>query len=382
MDKLDIVLELCNSTLLKREKVEAPPLSAKELEELLFFAGKQGVLPMVMQQFAEAKMPDSETHIKIVDWSLKVELWKERFIQRVKRMRYMAKIFADEGIDVMFFKGATLSLLYPVPHWRMFSDIDFYLYGKSECGIKAMRQHKIENEEYYHHHTKASLKGVLLENHYDFFDRRNHKCNIILDDTLKMLAEKEGRSIKATFLDKDIKNAYVMTPTMNAIFLMRHMSAHFVSENIILRMLYDWILFLKRYAKEVDWTLVMGLYEASGMMEFVGIVQGLLVSHFALEFPECPVKPLLGKNTDKVWKSIANPSAHNPHKKKNLAFCFYEAKVFVNNRWKHRIVYPGESYTLLFIKYTIRDLTVYFKSLFHASHTSSPAKQITNSKKH
>ena len=68
------------------------------------------------------------------------------------------------------------------------------------------------------------MHGILLENHYDFVERQNHRQNLILDDELKKLANEEGRKIKALFLDSEIKNAYVMTPTMNAIFLMRHMS--------------------------------------------------------------------------------------------------------------------------------------------------------------
>ena len=143
-----------------------------------------------------------------------------------------------------------------------------------------------------------------------------------------------------------------MTPTMNAIFLMRHMSAHFVSESIPLRMLYDWILFLKHHAKDVDWERVERLYKVSGMMEFVGIVQGILSKYFIVEIPECPVKPLMGEKMEKVWNSIVSPLDANPYKKRNIVYYLYETKVFLKNRWKHQIVYPNESYFFLFMRYT------------------------------
>ena len=206
-----------------------------------------------------------------------------------------------------------------------------------------MARKGIENSAYYHHHTQASLNDVLLENHYDFVERVNHKCDIILDDALKMLAEKEGRNMLATFLGEDIKNAYVMTPTMNAVFLMRHMSAHFVSETISLRMLYDWALFLEKYGKSVDWPLVMNLYEQSGMTMFTEIIQRLLYSQLEFEWEDCPIACGNVEHAEMFWKSIIYPPKQDPYKGGTLRYYLYETKTFFANRWKHRIVYPGES---------------------------------------
>ena len=265
----------------------------------------------------------------------------------------MASMFAKEGIDILFMKGVTLAQLYPNPAWRVFSDIDYYLFGKSEQGIAILKKHGIENSAYYHHHTQASLNGVLLENHYDFVERVNHRCDIILDDALKALAVKEGRSVKASFLGNEITNAYVMTPTMNAIFLMRHMSAHFVGETIPLRMLYDWALFLKNHAKDVDWQLVIGLYDRSEMSEFAGLIQYLLKTKLSVEYVECPVFPFDEENAEKLWQSIVYPSEQDPYKKFSFRYYIFEAKSFLKNRWKHKIVYPGESYAWLFCKYAM-----------------------------
>ena len=32
-------------------------------------------------------------------------------------------------------------------------------------------------------------------------------------------------------------------------------------------------------------------------------------------------------------------------------FYLFETKTFFSNRWKHRLVYPGESFMMLFLKY-------------------------------
>lgn len=173
-----------------------------------------------------------------------------------------------------------------------------------------------------------------------------------MDDALKALAEKEGHSLRASFLGAEITNAYVMTPTMNAIFLMRHMSAHFVSETIPLRMLYDWALFLKHDGKRVDWEKVVELYDKSGMTEFAGIVQQLVKEKLGMDIDGCPVSCRNDEKTSKLWYSIVSPPERDPYEKYTLKYYLFETKTFLKNRWKHNLVYPGESYVMLFFKYT------------------------------
>lgn len=328
-----------------------PNLEAMDWNKVLSLAAEQGVLPVIAPLLTDLNLEDEASRMMMVQWYAIAQQNQQRYIIRLKAMQYLAKIFVQEGIDIMFMKGAALAQLYQEPTWRVFSDIDYYLFGKSEQGIAILKKFRIENSAYYHHHTQASLNGILLENHYDFVERVNHRCDLILDDALKTLAEKEGRTIKASFLGEETQNAYLMTPTMNAIFLMRHMSAHFVSETISLRMLYDWALFLKHHAKDVDWTLVDDLYDKSGMTEFVGLIQYLLKTKLGVKYAECPVFPFDEEKADKLWQSIIYSPEQDPYKKFCLKYYLYETRTFWKNRWKHQIVYPGESYAWLFCKY-------------------------------
>ena len=185
--------------------------------------------------------------------------------------------------------------------------------------------------------------------------------SVMLDDALKALAEKEGHSLRAQFMGEDVSNAYLMTPTMNAIFLIRHMSAHFVSETVSMRMLYDWALFLKKYAGDVDWGYVMPLYEQSGMMKFARIIMAILKEHLEFECTVCPVSLCNQEMADKVWESIINPPGTDPHDKFTLRYYLFEAKTFFANRWKHKLVYPGESFVGLFFKYVKLGLNMMLK---------------------
>lgn len=348
---VEIVVGLCNKVLLKREQPGLPEMTARDWDWMLTLASRQGVLPVITPLFADYEPGNERLRGILVKWYAVSLENHQRYQLRIYNMRELAKFFDEEGLDIMFMKGATLAQLYPKPEWRVFSDIDYYLYGKSEQGVEVMARHGIENSAYYHHHTQASLNNVLLENHYDFVERINHKCDVTLDDALKELAEKEGRALKADFLGKDVNNAFLMTPTMNAIFLMRHMSAHFVSETVPLRMLYDWALFLKKYAGEVDWNYVMTLYEKSGMTKFVGIIMAILKNHLEFECSLCPITLGNQNEADKVWRSIVKPPKPDPHSKFTLRYYLFETKTFFANRWKHKLVYPGESFFLLFFKY-------------------------------
>ena len=133
---------------------------------------------------------------------------------------------------------------------------------------------------------------------------------------------------------------------------MRHMSAHFVGESISLRILYDWALFLKKYVREVDWNYVMPLYEQSGMMRFAEIIMTILKTHMEFECKTCPVALGGREDAERVWESIIYPPKQDPYEKFSMRYYLFETKTFFGNRWKHKIVYPGESFLWLFLKYS------------------------------
>ena len=352
MERADVIVGICNDMLLKGTLPTLPVLSASEWGQTLEEASAQGVLPVVIGSMDNGQTAGgTQMGQQLLQWIGESLQNEQKYKIRLYVMQELATLFGKAGLNILFLKGASLAQLYPRPEWRVFSDVDYYLFGDSEKGIKMLAEQRIESSEYYHHHTQASLNGVLLENHYDFVERVNHKCDVAIDDTLKELAEKEGRSVKAAFLGEKTTNAYLMTPTMNAIFLMRHMSAHFVSETIPLRQLYDWALFLKKYAGEVDWGFVMPLYEQSGMTRFAGIIMAILKTHLEFECQACPVELGEPSVSDKVWESIIFPPEQDPYEKFSLRYYIFETKTFFANRWKHKLVYPEESFVGLFFKY-------------------------------
>lgn len=328
-------------------------LSASEQDEALCFAAKQGVISLVISILNQSdelqEIPD-----EMYPWVGIVLQIENDYRTRIATMKQLAGLFGTQGLDVMFLKGATLARFYPCHDWRPWSDIDYYMFGKAADSIRLLETIGVKTNEYYHHHTQSSLNGILIENHYDFFDRHNHKCNHLLDDAMKELAKSEGKSFPFVFDDApDIGNAYLMSPTMNAIFLVRHMSAHFVSETVTLRQLYDFALFLKAEGQKVDWQKVVELYKKSGMLQIAQVFVSIIDSKLgvALNKDECPLVAEKSPMVEKVWQSIISIEGGNPFKRYGFRYMVYEVKTFVKNRWKHSLVYPDESYARLFFIY-------------------------------
>lgn len=350
--RIQTIIEICNKSLFQHKSgwknVGFP--NVDELDRMLKIAGSQGILSAFMHGLLERDYQDEELRDIIITWYGVAEKSQRGYKKRIMVMENLAKVFKKAGLDVMFIKGATLAKYYPVPEWRMFSDIDFYLYGKYDEGLKVLKEIGVDFDERAHHHSTGSILDILLENHYDFVDRVNHKCNLLIDDELKKLAVEEGKNYPFTFEDMTIDNAFCMSPTMNAIFLIRHMSTHFASETIPLRMLYDWALFLKKDSENVDWNKVLHIYEKSGMDCFAGMIQGILEEKFHVTIAECPIKPIMDATTKRIWNSIIDSST-NTKKGKPMLGVVKEATTFFRNRWKYKVAFPQESFWRLCLSF-------------------------------
>ena len=313
--------------------------------EVLDLSVEQRVLPLVVSLFKTLPQDRIATGATAVRAYLISEQTVEDQKKRFEVLSRVAAIFAEGGLDVTFLKGATLATRYPEPELRFFGDIDYYLFGQTKRGEEILAEHGIWSRGYYHHHSQSALDGVLLENHYDFFDLENHRNNRVLDDALKAKAPKErvpfvvpGGTARG--------NTWRMSPTMEAVFLMRHMSAHFAASETELRQLYDWILLVREDGSLIDWWEVSRLYEASGMMRFAQIVSWIIREKLCVDLP-LPIPAEGGPLAERVWADIADSRSKNKFRRRSFRYYLREAQILLQNRWKYKLVYPGESFTAL-----------------------------------
>ena len=322
------------------------PCGNEEWEKILSLSAKQRVLPLVVSMFDVLPADRTATWTTAIEGRLMAEKLADKQRLRLELVPRLAALFRERKLDVMFIKGATLSLRYPAVELRFFGDLDFYLFGHAQEGAEVLTANGISNREYYHHHNQAVWEGVLLENHYDFVDLENHKSNRVLDEALKAMAVRERRPFSLP--GHTIGNAYRMSPTMEAVFLMRHMSAHFASGEMELRQLYDWILLVRDESGKIDWWEVCRLYEASGMMHFAGIVSWIIREKLSVDM-DLPIPLAEEADAERVWADICKPHKVNKFKKGSFRYNWVEAQELLRNRWKYRLVYPGESFAGLML---------------------------------
>lgn len=145
---------------------------------------------------------------------------------------------------------------------------------KGDSAIKEAYIIKVDNS--HHHHTTVMFEGQSVENHYDFINVYAHRSNERIEQTLKSWAMKDYK-----FLDNSI---VLPSDNFNAVFLLKHCAGHFASTGMKIRNLLDWLLFVERYGKFVEWGKVYEVYKNERLDRFAAILNAIGVR--MLNFPK------------------------------------------------------------------------------------------------
>lgn len=153
-------------------------------------------------------------------------------------------------------KGPDYSRYWPNPLDREYSDLDCWCMGDFDQSNKKAIEIGGEVEEAGYKHNHIRYKGLTIENHRYFTEFCDTEQGIKTEKLLKELASKETKNIGETNL---------LSPNANftALFMLRHAQLHFLAEGISMKHILDWLYFLRREEKNIDWKLV---YEAMDMM--------------------------------------------------------------------------------------------------------------------
>lgn len=312
-----------------------PTLDAQQWDSLFDQACQQNVAPQVCVAL-ERHIAQAPLDTKIKFATIKAQTASKYLLAR-RTLAELLQLFNAHGIDTMLLKGLTLSRLYPRPEERHFGDIDYYQYGRwREADTLVKSTYGIDVTNNTHHHSKFSLHGLLVENHYDFIARYGHRGNGKHERLLKSLA---GAKRRPHTLDGQ---ACLLPPeNLAAVFYLRHMAAHFSADRISLRHLLDWTLFCQHEGDEVDWNLVADTASRFGYLTFATAMEELCRRHLG----HTPRLPQQADATlaDRVLNEIlASPfeqtTLHTLTPLKRIAFKWHRRKAA---RWKHDICYAA-----------------------------------------
>lgn len=280
---------------------------------------------------------------------------EQKYISHLDAITKLASFYKQHGIPMMLLKGYGLSLNYPVPIHRPVGDIDVYLWGIWNIADEKVKEKLgIYVDNSHHHHSEFWFEGYLVEDHYDFVNVNSHFSNKKIESLFKQMADDKNKAVKHK-LDGNI--IYLPPTDFNVLFIIRHCACHFASEEMTLRQLLDWSLFVDKHHQEVDWCMFWNEAEKMGMTKFVLCIDDIAVKqlgfdgaifHTPHKFEKFPVRE--HDLVNRVFCDILHPEYDEKSENGTANYVWSRLKRWWHNRWKHKIVYSDSLISTFFVQ--------------------------------
>lgn len=302
-------------------------------------ADKQGLTAIIVdgiEQLPDTKHPPKEF---LLQWIGEVfQNYENRYKLYQRAIAELACWYNTHGYKMMVLKGYACSIDWPKPEHRPCGDIDIWLLGKQkEADALIAKEMDVKIDKSHHHHTVFYWKDFLVENHYDFDNIYARKSNREIEPLFKSLGKDASYLIEIYG-----ERVYLPSPNLNALFLIRHLAAHFVGSEINMRQVLDWAFFVEKHTKEVDWEWLDGMLVKFHMKELMSCINAICVEDLGFPigiFPEVRFVPEL---KERVLKDILDPEYTAASLRGFLPRLIYKYKRWQGNAWKQKMCY-GES---------------------------------------
>lgn len=311
-----------------------PDTNWDAVSKLAFQHGVGAIVFDGIQYCYDKKIPiDMGTQTKL-KWIGSVHQLEVEYQKQLDTIASLAKFYQKHGIRMMVLKGYGLSLNYPKPNHRPYSDLDIYLFGEQKRADRLVEEElgiKVDNS--HHHHTVFVYQGLTVENHYDFLNVYSHRSTKKIETYLKKLCYSEYRTIK-------VGGAEIYLPSTNfdALFVLRHMAVEFAATGMNLRQVIDWGLFIKNYHTVVRWHEFLPIVKGANMHYFLDAINYICYTYLGFDR-----KIFQGFGDDsygeRVFADLFDPENALPKQKGFIKYVASRLQNWWRNRWRHRIVY-------------------------------------------
>lgn len=325
-----------------------------EWSEVIRLAAAQGVLAIawdgLQKLIAEGKIPAEQqpSRDQTLRWLANVDSIEKSYARQKAAIRKLASFYNRNGFEMMLLKGFGLSLCYPIPEHRPCGDIDIWLYGFQQAADALLREkHGVKINEDKHHHTTFTVNGILVENHCHFLNINTHRSNVAFEQDLRWLVNLGPR--RKIAMDDTVIN---LPPSdFNALFLLKHTAAHFVTAETALRHICDWAVFVNRYSDDIHWTYIYNTAKSHNLDRFLAIINRICSEQLGVNVDK--FKGIISKDkelTDRVLMDIINPEFNEPQPNHNIIkIIAFRSRRWWAKRWKHRLVYK-DSLVEIFVR--------------------------------
>lgn len=158
----------------------------------------------------------------------------------------------NNDIPVVFMKGLVVGSRYPNPNRRQCGDIDFVV--SAECFDKTLNAlesiGKVNRELIHEHHGMAFVDGIVVEPHYKVHNFQNPDVDNTMREIFTEVFPKH--LISERIGGEDVP---IFPYEAECVILVSHMVNHVYAEGLGLRQVIDFMMFLDKKHKVIDWQL-------------------------------------------------------------------------------------------------------------------------------
>ena len=247
----------------------------------------------------------------------------------------MAAFYNAHGFKMMILKGYACGLNWPKPEHRPCGDIDIWLFGKqkeADAVLAKERGNKIDNS--HHHHSVFTWGDFSVENHYDFNNVHHHKSSVDIEKLFKELGRDDTHSV-----DVCGERAYLPSPNLHALFLLRHLVSHFASVRMSLRQVMDWAFFVQKHSQEIDWEWLIEILEEYHMKEFFYCINAISVEDLGFEAELFPLGEINHEIKERILCDTLSPEFTEKQPHNMLLRILFKYRRWKANSWKHHLCY-------------------------------------------
>ena len=299
-------------------------------------AERQGLAAVLVDGIEQ--LPNSQRPPKdlLLQWIGEVlQNYEYRYELYRRAIAELAGFYGEHGIKMMILKGYACSLDWPKPEHRPCGDIDIWQFGKQKEADSLITKEKgIKVDNSHHHHTVFYWRDFMVENHYDFVNVHSRKLNIELEKIFKELGKDDSH-----FVELNGEKVYLPSPNLHALFLMRHLVAHFTSVSITLRQVLDWAFFVEKHTDEVDWNWLLCVIDKYHMRVFFNLINAICVEDLGFPADIFPEVRFLPELKERVLADILKPAYGTAEPASFLPRIIYKYRRWQGNAWKQKLCY-------------------------------------------
>lgn len=282
---------------------EIPDLDDAEWEWVYELADRHEVLALLENLSYSDRLPEEHR--------LNAQMKTARTVHKGIRLQALnsrlTSLLEKEGITAVTLKGYAVSRFYPVPEFRKTTDIDLFLFSRSDARkagrILCENGFRYSAEQHANHHlVLISKKNDVVELHTAWADDFKEKH---LNRYLEQIQKESFGHCKHT--DCGGARLYVYDTAYQGFYLLIHMLLHFVGSGFGLRNLCDWVVLWESCDDEKARDDFVKLACDSGTAEFAKAVTSVCIEYLGLlrEKSPFPYEALAEKDlTDGLLRDI------------------------------------------------------------------------------